>query len=249
MSDRHTLGDLKQMQSLPLSAKVTMSNARIKQWYEHFDGKVYISFSGGKDSTVLLHLVRNLYPDVVAFFVDTGLEYPEIRNFVKTIDNVVWLRPKMNFKEVILKYGYPVASKEVVHKIKYARLGSAWAKKFIDGSAVDNEGRPSRYRVAEKWKKLLEAPFLVASDCCDIIKKEPVKKFQKETGNGKDYEIKLADGFYIIRKLTVKECARLQTVPEWFEFPVSNTQAYIQLGNGWTVEVIAHLLKHILKEF
>ncbi len=59
----------------------------------------------------------------------------------------------------------------------------------------------------------------------------------------KQYPIKLVDGFYIIRKLTVRECMKLQTVPEWYEFPVSNSQAYKMLGNGWTVEVIAHLLK------
>lgn len=68
------------------------------------------------------------------------------------------------------------------------------------------------------------------------------------TIKGKQYPIKLADGFYIIRKLTVRECMRLQTVPEWYEFPVSNSQAYKMLGNGWTVDVIAHLLKGIRKE-
>lgn len=64
------------------------------------------------------------------------------------------------------------------------------------------------------------------------------------TIKGKTYPIKLADGFYIIRKLTVRECMRLQTVPEWYEFPVSNTQAYKMLGNGWTVDVIAHILSY-----
>ena len=59
----------------------------------------------------------------------------------------------------------------------------------------------------------------------------------------KQYPIKLVDGYYIIRKLTVSECMRLQTVPDWYEFPVSDTQAYKMLGNGWTVEVIAHLIK------
>lgn len=61
----------------------------------------------------------------------------------------------------------------------------------------------------------------------------------------KQYPIKLSDGYYIIRKLTVNECKRLQTVPDWYEFPVSDSQAYKQLGNGWTVEVIKHLLSHI----
>lgn len=63
----------------------------------------------------------------------------------------------------------------------------------------------------------------------------------------KQYPIKLQDGYYIIRKLTVSECKRLQTVPEWFEFPVSDTQAYRQLGNGWTVDVITHLINATLK--
>ena len=65
----------------------------------------------------------------------------------------------------------------------------------------------------------------------------------KITIKGKQYPIKLVDGYYIIRKLTVRECKRLQTVPEWYEFPVSNSQAYKMLGNGWTVDVIAHILK------
>ena len=64
------------------------------------------------------------------------------------------------------------------------------------------------------------------------------------TIKGKQYPIKLSDGFYIIRKLTVTECKRLQTVPEWYTFPVSDTQAYKMLGNGWTVDVISHLLSH-----
>ena len=63
------------------------------------------------------------------------------------------------------------------------------------------------------------------------------------TIKGKQYPIKLQDGYYIIRKLTVSECMRLQTVPEWYEFPVSDSQAYKMLGNGWTCDVIAHILK------
>lgn len=68
------------------------------------------------------------------------------------------------------------------------------------------------------------------------------------TIKGKEYPIKLADGYYIIRKLTVRECMRLQTVPEWYDFSVvSDTQAYKMLGNGWTVAVISYLLSHTLE--
>lgn len=66
------------------------------------------------------------------------------------------------------------------------------------------------------------------------------------TVKGNKYPIKLVDGFYIIRKLTVRECMRLQTVSEWYEWPVSKSQAYKMLGNGWTVEVIMHLIKSTL---
>ena len=108
------MSDLYQMQSLPLSAKIQMTKQRIRQWIEEYGEEgVYVSFSGGKDSTVLLDIARSVYPDIKAVFVDTGLEYPEIRQFVKTFDNIDWLRPKMNFKQVIEKYGYPFISKEV----------------------------------------------------------------------------------------------------------------------------------------
>jgi len=59
---------------------------------------------------------------------------------------------------------------------------------------------------------------------------------------GKNYPIKLKDGYYVIRKLTVSECKRLQTVPGWYEFPVSDTRAYQLLGNGWTCDVITHII-------
>lgn len=123
MSER-TLADLKQKQALPLEVKILLTRERVRQWIDEYgeDG-VYISFSGGKDSTVLLDLVRNRfgYKNVPAVFVDTGLEYPEIRQFVKSFDNVEWLKPKMNFKQVIAKYGYPFISKEVSECVYGAR--------------------------------------------------------------------------------------------------------------------------------
>ena len=118
----HTIQDLKMRQALPLDIKVSMTQQRIREWINEFGVEgVYVSFSGGKDSTVLLHLVREMYPDVPAVFVDTGLEYPEIREFVKTFENVEWLKPKMNFKQVIQKYGYPFISKEVSECVYGAR--------------------------------------------------------------------------------------------------------------------------------
>ena len=169
---------LDQRQAQPLEIKEQLTLNRIKAYYEKLDGQVYVSFSGGKDSTVLLHLVRRLYPDVPAVFVDTGLEYPEIREFVKTIPNVTWLKPKIPFTQVIEKYGYPVVSKEVAQKISEIRTtGSDKLRgKRLNGDAAGNG------KLAEKWKFLVDAPFKISHKCCWAMKKEPVQRYERETG-------------------------------------------------------------------
>ena len=127
MNDR-TFADLQAMQRLPLEAKVLTTQARIYDWIDKWgvDG-VYVAFSGGKDSTVLLHLVREIAPEAAAAFVDTGLEYPEVKRFAKSFDNVTVLRPKMRFDEVIKKYGYPLISKEVSECVSQAH-------RFVQGT-------------------------------------------------------------------------------------------------------------------
>ena len=180
----HTLDELKQRQALPLEIKLRMTQQRIREWVSEFGVEgVYISFSGGKDSTVLLHIVRELYPDIPAMFVDTGLEYPEIREFVKTFDNVDWVRPKMNFKQVINTYGYPVISKEVSQKVTETRScpTSYAAKSFIPES---EGGRPAQYNMSH-YRFLLDAPFKISHKCCAVMKKNPAKKYEKETGRVK----------------------------------------------------------------
>lgn len=163
---------------MPLWLKEEYTKKRIIQWYEYWDGNVYVSFSGGKDSTVLLDQVRKIYPDVVAVFSDTGLEYPEIREFVKTIDNVVWIKPKMNFKEVLNKYGYPVISKEVSQKIYQIRNTNSEAlrNKRLHGDKKGNG------KIPEKWKYLIEATFKINNKCCDALKKSPIHIYEKESG-------------------------------------------------------------------
>ena len=98
---KHTREELKIMQAWPLEKKIEVTLGLILEWYKYYDGQVFASFSGGKDSTVLLDLVRRVCADIPAVFVDTGVEYPEIREFVKTVSNVEWLKPKMSFKEIV----------------------------------------------------------------------------------------------------------------------------------------------------
>ena len=158
------LWQLKQLQTLPLEVKILKTQQRITEWYEHWNGQVYVSFSGGKDSTVLLHLVRELYPEVPAVFVDTGLEYPEIKDFVKTFDNVVILRPKKSFREVINDYGYPVISKEVsqyLHDIKTTK-----SEKLRNRRLYGNE--KGQFKIPKKWLSFINAPFKISHKCMCI---------------------------------------------------------------------------------
>ena len=171
------LTDLKQRQSLSLKHKVVLSKQRIKDFYGYMNGKVYVSFSGGKDSTVMLDIVRSIYPAVPAVFIDTGLEYPEIKEFVETIDNVTTIRPKMGFKQVLEKYGYPVVSKEQALYIRqYRTTKSDYLK------SVRWNGKNGRFKISEKWKFLVDAPFMVSEKCCDVMKKRPIHKYEKRMG-------------------------------------------------------------------
>lgn len=173
---------LTQFQNLPLDVKIAKSRLRIREWYEHYGGQVNVSFSGGKDSSVLLHLVRSLYPEVPAVFSDTGLEFPEIRAFVKTIPNVTWLRPELTFRQVVEKHGYPVISKEQSEWIHRIRCGdrNVFREKFY---GIRPDGRETRFRLAEQWRYLVDAPFKIGAGCCNEMKKKPLKKYAKETGN------------------------------------------------------------------
>lgn len=113
----YTNNDLLTMQNWSLERKIRVTQLRIMEWYEHYNGNTRISFSGGADSTVLLDLARRIYPNIRAVFVNTTMEFPEIIKFVKSFDNVDIIAPKTNYSRVIQKYGYPVISKEISNYI------------------------------------------------------------------------------------------------------------------------------------
>ena len=165
---------LKQMQRLPLIVKVRKSQLRIREWYEHFDGKVYVSFSGGKDSTVLAHLVRELYPDVPLVFSNTVLEYPEIQSFARKM-GAEFVRPKMRFDQVISSYGYPIISKEVSTAIYYARRikisesnGSGWENslcgkrnQLLGGMKAEKDSETGAYKSIARTRNDLQGKRIV----------------------------------------------------------------------------------------
>lgn len=177
---------LRAKQKLSLDKKIELSKLKISQFLKELDGNVHVSFSGGKDSTVLLSLIRGMGIDVPAIFVDTGLEYPEIKEFVKNTDNIIILRPQKSFKEVIERWGYPVISKDVSmaisryrssrergdeHMMKY-RLTGKRKNGVIDRLGV----------IPKKWQYLIDAPFKISDYCCDVLKKTPLKTYERKSG-------------------------------------------------------------------
>lgn len=170
-----TIEDLRYFQRLPLDIKVAMTKTRIREWVNRYgvDG-VYISFSGGKDSTVLLHIARRDYPDIKAVFVDTGLEFPEIRQFVRTHENVEIIRPKKTFRQVICEYGYPMMSKAIAHGVSVAKRNPCGRVKKIQFS----ENYNSKFGLY-KWSKLIDADYNLSDKCCNIMKKSPAKSYEK----------------------------------------------------------------------
>ena len=171
--------ELQMLQSLPLDIKIAKSKLRIQEWVDFYGvDDCYISFSGGKDSLVMLHLIKQLDINdrIPVVFVDTGLEYPEIKQFVKKIyPNVTILRPKKSFKQVIEEYGYPVISKEQAQYIEDIRTGTEKIK------LRRLEGVNGQFKLANKYRYLLDAPFKISSKCCAIMKKEPIRNYENKS--------------------------------------------------------------------
>lgn len=186
IEDNRQKGELlKTRQAYPLELKVEMTKLRIREWYRHYYGKVYIALSGGIDSTVLTDIVREEHRNVPAMFVDTGLEFPEIRSFVKTFNNVFWTKPKRSFREVIETVGYPVVSKMVSMAINRYRNTSDPKQKELRkwGGINPTSGKKQTTGVIpQKYHYLIDAPFKISEACCDFLKKRPYKRFDRESG-------------------------------------------------------------------
>jgi 3'-phosphoadenosine 5'-phosphosulfate sulfotransferase (PAPS reductase)/FAD synthetase len=179
---KHTPEDLKTMQAWSLARKIQVTQTRIIEYYQRFNGAVTVSVSGGKDSAVLLDLARRCYPDIEAVYVNTGLDFPEVRRFAIDTPNVTVLQPKMRFPEVVNEYGWCYPSKDVALTIYYARKGSGWAKDRLAG--VNADGTPSKWREThyKKWAFLLNAPYKISANCCGIMKESPLEKYERQSG-------------------------------------------------------------------
>ena len=171
--------------------------------FSRYNKKCYVSFSGGKDSTVLADIVAKCCKifdcKLILWYSHTGLEYPEVTKHVKDFSQ--WLKDKyeievelvidypkdkngsrITFRNVIEKYGYPMISKEVSRDIAAARNkpDGKTAQKFVRGS--DYHKKYGDRWLLEKWAYLLDAPFKISNQCCNIMKKKPAHIFNKESG-------------------------------------------------------------------
>lgn len=175
---------LESLQKMNLESKIIQTQYLIRQTvYEFGIDKVYISYSGGKDSTVLSHIAKSMYPDILHLFANTTNEYPETLEHIKweqekNDTNIITVIPRdvngelWTFKKVVERYGYPMFSKRISNAIRtYQHALSARTKQ----NAQDYIDR--NFKKYEKYKN-----FPISDKCCDKLKKEPLRRKAKELG-------------------------------------------------------------------
>ena len=178
--------ELKERQKWTLAQKIDYSLGVIDQFVSRFDGKIYVGFSGGKDSTVLLDLCRVIKPDIKAVFCNTGNEHPDIARFVQQLKrtdgyNIEIIHPDIKPREVFEKYGFPLVSKDQSQSIYEVRTSKR--QKIIDRRlGLDVEHKDSSSVIARKWRFLVSAQFSTSHKCCECLKKRPFKKYEKQSG-------------------------------------------------------------------
>ena len=163
---------------------IDKTKATISCWVDSWgvDG-VYVAYSGGKDSEVLAHIVRSIYPEIPLVFSNTGLEYPEIVKHVRYHENVTEIRPELPFHKVVEKYGWPVVSKTASMAVsRYRNTKREDQRQYrLHGKVIDNKKYTSG-TIPKKWQFLCDAPFKISEQCCNHLKKKPFLKYEKETG-------------------------------------------------------------------
>lgn len=177
------IATLQERQTWTLEQKIDHAIGTVEAFLAKTGKPVYVSFSGGKDSTVVLDLVRRFVnPDIKGVFCNTGNEYPEIIRFVKSTPNVTIIRPRLTVREVLDKYGFPLISKEQAHGIRQARTTKSEKLRNVRLYGTNRAKGYTAGKIAERWKPLLTAPFMVSELCCDCLKKRPFHAYQRETG-------------------------------------------------------------------
>lgn len=178
-----TFRELQKRQAWSLEQKIDHTVGSIETFIARTGKTPYVSFSGGKDSTVLLDIARRFVRrEIKAVFNNTGNEFPEIVRFVRSVDNVTEISPRLNIRELIADIGFPLISKEVAHGIRQAK--TTRSKKLLKIRLFGKEGKKGYVsgKIPDKWQFLIGEPFMISEKCCDILKKRPLARYQRETG-------------------------------------------------------------------
>ena len=172
--------ELRRLQKMPYEWKVEHAKDIIREFVEHEgEDHVYVSFSGGKDSLVLLHLVRSIYPNVKAVFANTGIEFPEQVKFVRTFTNITEVHPIKHFPRILKEDGIVYPSKEVAMYVKDAKKGCVYAINGFKG--LDTEGKENKYKQRfKRWAFLLDCGVKLSPDCCKLMKEKPLRDYEKK---------------------------------------------------------------------
>ena len=178
-----TIQELEARQNWTLNQKIDHAVGTIEAFIARTGKTPYVSFSGGKDSTVVLDLVRRFVDkNIKAVFCNTGNEYPEIVRFVRSTENVTIIRPEIPFKEVISRYGFPLISKEQAQGIRQAKTTKSEKLRNIRLHGTNKNKGYTSGKIADRWQFLIVKPFMVSEQCCDCLKKLPFAKYNRLTG-------------------------------------------------------------------
>lgn len=178
-----TIQELEARQKWTLNQKIDHAVGTVEAFIAKTGKTPYVSFSGGKDSTVLLDLVRRFVDkDIKAVFCNTGNEYPEIVRFVRSTENVTIIRPEITFKQVISGYGFPLISKEQAHGIRQAKTTKSEKLLSIRLHGSDPKKGYRSGKIAGRWQFLIKERFDVSEQCCEYLKKRPFARYNRETG-------------------------------------------------------------------
>ncbi len=210
MIQKVSITELRERQGLSLIQKMKWAAERYIDFIEPSDGRpCYLGFSGGKDSQTLKHFIEKLHlgefeflfepksdyhflylrlikfkPAPPSVFCNTGLEFDLIRQHVKTFKDTIWLTPAEKWTSVVKNHGFLIGGKKTSRQLHDIRTptNKNQTTRTLYLTGINSKGIFSKdWKLAAKWRPLIEAPFKISGKCCDIFKKDPFHKYEKET--------------------------------------------------------------------
>jgi 3'-phosphoadenosine 5'-phosphosulfate sulfotransferase (PAPS reductase)/FAD synthetase len=181
----------------------------IDSFYLQNDGKIYVAYSGGKDSEVLRDLVLSIYPNIKCVFVDTGMEIETREHAIKKSSDII--KPKKHSYEIWKKYGLPFPSKQqanFLYKIQTTKSDYLRSRLM---TGIMKDGSKTMFKLSEKWKPLINSGFKFSDKCCYYLKKEPFKRFNKMSGLAPVIATMAEEGFERKKMYLQNGCINLKT--------------------------------------